>query len=230
MSNTTIMEPGNYNMQLNGLDNLSPGTYSAMLILQTTFGEQYELPFRVTISSNAPAVPVLQSVANGSQLGWNQMPFVFTWQPVNNATGYVFQLSADMNFSTITEQQSVISNSYTLGFNLPLGNYYWRVRASNECGLSPWSEVFNFQSVVSRVETPATPEFGIFPNPVRDNLSVQLYHEGRFAFVITDISGRVVTTFQTEPGKKSYSFNLEHLPAGVYLIIGKNTSRKFIKE
>ncbi|MBE3143996.1 MAG: hypothetical protein IMZ61_08755 [Planctomycetes bacterium] len=66
----------------------------------------------------------------------------FDWGDVNEATGYVIQISTRSSFSTYLVKTSVASSSYSK--NLSKGKkYYWRVYAKGTYS-SKWSEVRNF--------------------------------------------------------------------------------------
>ena len=63
--------------------------------------------------------------------------FTVTWSSVGAATGYTLQRSTNASFSgakTVYEGSSTIYNER----NLPIGKYFYRVRAKNNYGNSPW--------------------------------------------------------------------------------------------
>lgn len=64
----------------------------------------------------------------------------WVWSPVNGATNYRVDISTDVNFGSFVSgwQDNSIGNTQTVTLNsLPPGtNYYLRVRAENNCGLS----------------------------------------------------------------------------------------------
>ncbi|MDL2243130.1 T9SS type A sorting domain-containing protein, partial [Bacteroidales bacterium OttesenSCG-928-K03] len=67
----------------------------------------------------------------------------------------------------------------------------------------------------------------IFPNPTSGQLTVVIpeNQQSKFNYIqITDLQGRKV--FQTN----DTSFNIEHLPSGMYIIKVNNLSTKIVKE
>ena len=81
----------------------------------------------------------------------------FSWEAATNATSYQFQLSRKSDFSsTILNIQGLVSTSYTpvtdlLGFS----EYFWRVRAGNDCGFGPWTGAFKFETELCLTTTSA---------------------------------------------------------------------------
>lgn len=97
-----------------------------------------EWTFRTRLSR-----PILRSPANNSQ---NQPTSLETlWTAVNNIDNYLLQVARDIDFNDlIFSQDDVTQNSYLFTELEPNTQYYWRVRASNEDGLSLWSETWTF--------------------------------------------------------------------------------------
>lgn len=84
-----------------------------------------------------PGVPTLGIPVDGTTI--TTFPYQFNWGSVSGATSYTFQLDADQNFSApITVDQTVTTTSYTVS-NLPVGTYYWRVKANNSAGSSAFA-------------------------------------------------------------------------------------------
>jgi|GEM_PF-1823565 len=83
-----------------------------------------------------PSVPTLGAPADGTTI---TLPYTFNWNAVLGATSYTFQLDTDQNFSApITIDQTVTTASYTV-LNLPVGTYYWHVKANNSAGSSAYT-------------------------------------------------------------------------------------------
>ncbi|MDL2262490.1 T9SS type A sorting domain-containing protein [Bacteroidales bacterium OttesenSCG-928-I21] len=86
--------------------------------------------------------PVLVSPENNST-GINWENPVLTWDPIDNVTGYRYQISTDASFNNI-ERVGTVSLTF-VSLNLtPSTTYYWRVQGFNEAGYSVWSGVWNF--------------------------------------------------------------------------------------
>ena len=95
-------------------------------------------------TSLAPSVaPVLISPLNNSI----DLPLSNTlaWEQIQNATGYNLEVSLNPYFTQLVASLDNYANtSFEVeGLNYST-TYYWRVRAYNEGGASPWSLVFQF--------------------------------------------------------------------------------------
>ncbi|MEI6276122.1 MAG: choice-of-anchor D domain-containing protein [Prolixibacteraceae bacterium] len=85
-----------------------------------------------------PAIPVLNSPANGATL-YSESVNNFTWNAVANATGYQIQ------FDTETPV-SVTGTTFSRNFDTS-GNHTWKVLATNAAGNSDWSAPRTFTMV-----------------------------------------------------------------------------------
>ncbi len=95
-------------------------------------------------TSLAPSVaPVLISPLNNA----TNLPLANTlvWEQIQNSTGYNLEVSLNPYFTQlVTNQDNLTNTSFEIsGLNYST-SYYWRVRAYNEGGASPWSAVFSF--------------------------------------------------------------------------------------
>src|SRR5690606_32222045 len=71
-----------------------------------------------------------------------------SWTATAQATSYRVQVASDAGFSTIVVDTTVTGTSYTLSTDLLNGTfYYWRVIASNGCGVGTPSTVFQFRTL-----------------------------------------------------------------------------------
>ena len=60
-------------------------------------------------------------------------------------TSHHVQVSAESSFSTPLVNESGLSTpAYGITTSLSKGTYYWRAQVSNEDGISPWSETWQF--------------------------------------------------------------------------------------
>lgn len=84
-----------------------------------------------------------------------QVSLTARWRRAGGATSYHVQLSRDAQFTTLTLNDSTLTDT-TTQFTAMTNNvqYFWRVRAKNAQGVSGWSDIWNFRTV--RVP-PATP-------------------------------------------------------------------------
>ena len=81
------------------------------------------------------AGPLLRSPANGEVV--DHIP-VLQWYRINGVPSYDVQVSANSGFSNLLINTSTVSSAYVPPIQLPTGQIYWRVRASNT-GDSGWT-------------------------------------------------------------------------------------------
>jgi hypothetical protein len=94
-----------------------------------------------------------------------------SWQPLNGATGYQWQLDDDGDFASLPAgfKGNTSTSSVSLPALEPDTRYYWRVRACQPL-LSPWSQVWSFTtSAIPSMAAPVleSPEDGAVAVPLR---------------------------------------------------------------
>lgn len=92
-----------------------------------------------------PASPAAMSPTDGAQ----DYPLVaqLSWTD-QNALSYEYQLAQDPAFALLLASGTTEATSYNHGALLDgQTTYYWRVRATNECGNSEWSAAFTFTTL-----------------------------------------------------------------------------------
>ncbi|MEM7208019.1 MAG: FecR domain-containing protein [Pseudomonadota bacterium] len=112
-------------------------------------GSASEHNFKV---AELPATPILRSPEDNSlQLGEN---LSFDWEKTNLGGTYIYQISADRNFSSVIHsEERKNSDSLVLPISLDPDTYYWRVAARDEYSISSdWSEVLSFTVVIQPVK------------------------------------------------------------------------------
>lgn len=65
----------------------------------------------------------------------------FDWGDVTDATRYKIQVSKTLEFDSLIVNVLLNNSEYVPSFDLPVRTLYWRVKARNDDGSSPWSEV-----------------------------------------------------------------------------------------
>ncbi len=93
-----------------------------------------------------------------------------------------------------------------------------------------WLSLHNNYYLYSKIEKEEEKlDFSIFPNPVRENLTISSKNSIIGECTIFDISGRQV--IQISPQKTTCSFDISELKTGVYfLTINGNSVQKFVKQ
>ncbi len=120
----------------------------------------------------APAEPMLVSPSDGAL---NQPTTVaFVWDSASRADAYHFQLSSDPSFATTVIDDSAITGTSRIVTSLANSTtYYWRVRSRNAAGVSSWSAVWRFTTIVALPAAPAlaAPSDGATNQPTSLSLS-----------------------------------------------------------
>jgi hypothetical protein len=107
--------------------------------------------FKTIIST--PNTPIL-IIPSGNSTNISVSP-VLSWSAVSGASTYHLQVSTSMNFTTfVYDDSNFTSTSKTITGLLNSTSYYWRVNAKNEGGVSPWSAVWSFTTIISAPNVP----------------------------------------------------------------------------
>lgn len=179
-------------------------------------------------TSPVPAAPTLNSPQNGEE---DVSPVTeLSWSESVKADNYHLQLSTSSSFSDplVSETVSAPNTSYQISDSLDhLTTYYWRVRASNDDGTSPYSATFNFQTVI------APPEIVSTESPLDSEFQVSVAPElswessARAARYIIQISTKPdfsSTVTSTETGSTTFtpSEELEYATAYYWRVRAEN--------
>jgi uncharacterized lipoprotein YddW (UPF0748 family) len=146
------------------------------------------------------------------------------------APSYRVQLARSADFSVIIMDSSSLSDTAIAAPPLQYFTvYFWRVRASNAAGSSPWSAGFKFRTVqVSGVDpVPDVPStFGLdqnYPNPFNPLtvIGYQVPAAGRVTITVYDVLGQAVDRLvdDVEPaGRHTVPWNGSNRASGVYIV------------
>ncbi len=145
-----------------------------------------------------------------------------SWLEVTNAEAYIVQIATDDTFNNIVEEDKnlfvLFKNIYNLNYST---KYYWRVKAWNETGEGPWSEVYSFTTapfVSVQDELIEKYQLSVYPNPATEILRFDLNLDvpSNIQIVMMDISGKeVIRTTRNSSG--NIELNVSNLPAGSYI-------------
>jgi len=116
-----------------------------------------------------------QPVATGPDHLARHVPVnaVLRWRGTERAAAYTLQVSARPDFQfLLVNVQDINQTTYTLSGLRNQTTYYWRVRAMNTGGLSPWSDARQFTTIVAAPDRPETalPARFAVDQPVRPRL------------------------------------------------------------
>jgi subtilisin family serine protease len=98
------------------------------------------------------SAPTLVSPANNAT--GQSTSLTLDWTNVPGATGYVVQVSLNGDFSSFVVNQSTASSEYAVSGLNTNTQYYWRVKATNDDDISPWSSVRNFTTLIPTLSAP----------------------------------------------------------------------------
>lgn len=151
----------------------------------------------------------------------NQVPLLadFSWEPSPRASEYTIEISRNRIFSILPVTGSVTEAQFRNTIPLePAQVYFWRIRASNIGGMSEWSDIFTFTSVVDETKINDN-----FPNPFNTvtNLRYQLSGQSNVLIDLYDVSGRRVAVLvdgEQSPGVYIESLQAYPFASGTYLL------------
>ncbi|MBN1982966.1 MAG: fibronectin type III domain-containing protein [Chitinivibrionales bacterium] len=91
-----------------------------------------------------------------------------SWQASEKATVYNLQVSRSSNFiTTVVEKTGITELNYPLTKLLNGAKYYWRVNATNNGGISAWSETWSFTTVLA---LPLAPQLSLPANGAKNQV------------------------------------------------------------
>jgi hypothetical protein len=175
-----------------------------------------------------PQMPMLVSPNNAS--GAEPVSVVLKWRSIVSAKAYHVQVSDDTPFNVMMFEDSTSTDTLLAISPLRLGTkYYWRVRAINDGGKSPFTEIWNFKTAtalgVQRENGNIPTAFALlqnYPNPFNPltTISFAVKEESEVLVVVYDVLGRIVTTLVNEnlsAGNYRAQWNGNRYSSGVYL-------------
>ena len=213
------------------LSNLSYGTQYFWQVRAFHSGDTsaWSLPWSFTTLYQLTTAPNLISPTNNI-INIPAAGASLQWSSVNNATTYEYQYDTDVTL-TNPVSNSISSLNDLTGALLQNTIYYWRVRAGNSLGFSPWSATWSFTTeVVNGIDNQIkTNSFQVNPNPSNGVFNVAtLSNLGTIE--IYNIIGKQV--YASEIKFLITTIDLSSEPAGLYFlrcsIDGKIKTEKLI--
>ncbi len=148
-----VIPSGTSTLQLSATNATAPG--DRIITVRGTSGAIVK--DRAVILDVATAVapaPTLTAPANAA-VGVATQP-TFTWTAAAQAQGYVVEASTSSGFGTLLFTQVAVGTSLVSPVTLPASTQiFWRVRATNQCGVGQNSTVFSFTTAAEFCRTPA---------------------------------------------------------------------------
>ena len=143
----------------------------------------------LSITSSNPDSPQPSSPANEG-IGVPLFP-LFTWVDNSQIHKFTFELALDQDFNNIvTIADDLTESFYQANASLESNvTYYWRVKGSNSCGDSEYSETFSFTTLIinyftfTSTDVPKTIN-ALIPNTIESTLEIDIEND----MVITDVN------------------------------------------
>ncbi|MFM7769426.1 MAG: choice-of-anchor B family protein, partial [Bacteroidota bacterium] len=221
LTSSTVTGTGSYTFILSNMNNVAPGIYNAHLVLTTTFGEAYEIPFHVEVGSNISAV---QTVANPTAAVVQETgaDYIFTWDAIANATGYVFELTVDdPTFTNILYTSNTVSNQINLPANFAFETgktYYWRVYGVNACSSSIPSSGLSFNWLPIGINELTNTTVSIYPNPADQEIFISSSDNLKKQLLILDSQGRIIMNTFSTLGSFTTRIDVSTFSSGIYVV------------
>lgn len=174
----------------------------------------------------APEDPPLLSTPMNDETGL-ETHVRFRWETVERARTYQIQVARDENFveGELVNNTTNIRRTYYDFYDYEYSTEYkWRVRAFNEAGSGPWSDIWTFTTgeYVSVQDETASDYLGtVYPNPFGQAATIEIAMpknaEGELA--IYDAVGSKISVIYSgtfAQGANRFEIDSAELPAGVY--------------
>jgi photosystem II stability/assembly factor-like uncharacterized protein len=175
-----------------------------------------------------PASPTLVAPENNSYVS-NLYP-LFDWDSVASANSFRIEVSADSTFATtVIDTSGLTLTKYRVITGVLQNNikYYWRINASNSYVTSSWSQIWNFQTLITNtgnIGSEAPKVFKLYdnyPNPFNPvtNIKFDIPVNGNVKLKIYDIMGREVANLLNmymKAGTYECQWNAIYYSSGTY--------------
>jgi PKD repeat protein len=193
----------------------APGLYTIKLKATNTIGSDSLIKVSyISVSSSTVQVPGPQFAASVTNTTANA-PVQLTDQSSNTPTFWKWTISP-ATYSFVSPSTSSYQNP-KVKFNAT-GLYTIKLKVTNAAGVDSLTKVdyINIDGAVSLSELTATSaSFFVFPNPVKDEVTVELSDNSDFTGIkLYDMYGKVIRANTTQDKK----MNMQGLPQGIYFI------------
>ncbi|MFP4470578.1 MAG: T9SS type A sorting domain-containing protein [Bacteroidales bacterium] len=153
----------------------------------------------------------------------------FTWEQILGTTEYMINYSQTEDFQEGTvdyiEAADTIVPLYNVLEILESGTmYYWRIKAISEVDTSDFSEVRSFTTIGAEGigEYFGQAKVSLFPNPAKDEISIELNTSENAAveFSLIDLTGQTILNrnLNFSAGQNKHRIRLNNLSNGIYMV------------
>ena len=155
-----VTPPGTSVLTISGTDQAAPGSYALQITGTGDPGDTDTRTAQLNLSTGLPSVPPLTLPADGA-VDVAVSP-TLSWSASDQASSYTVEVATDSGFTNVVRSAADLRmTSYQVTPALdPDTAYFWRVRASNGCGLADATSAFQFHTanVVCRSPALAIPD------------------------------------------------------------------------
>ncbi len=163
----------------------------------------------------APVAPILAAPTSGAV---NQpISLSLNWGAVTGAASYSLMVSTAANFATTVSSQAGLTGVTAPVAGLANGTaYYWEVNAANIGGMSMWSAVWNFTTIVAAPAMPslASPASGAIDEPVSLSLNWGTVPGATSYALMVSTAANFATTIASQTGLTNGTATVSGLASG----------------
>jgi len=229
-SNGTILKTNdggnNWTTQTSGTSNLLTKVFFTDVNTGYITGYNGTL-LKTTNGGLSSLIPTLISPPNWSN-GISLTP-TLQWSSITGVIHYNVQVSRVSNFAYLVDSAVVTNNQYTIpsGKLTDTTTYFWRVNATDSTGTGPWSEIWNFSTLVTGINIISSkiPEdfklFQNFPNPFnpKTNIKFDIPKSSYVKIIVYDNLGKVIEELvdkKLSAGSYEANWNASSYSSGIY--------------
>ena len=211
-----------------------------MCTVADQFNNYYYKDSALSVFLNKPVAPTLLLPLDNS-VNALQNPY-FLWDSNFYAASYQIQVSTDSLFGVINYDTIVANTPFVIRLGVLSLNtkYFWRVKAFNSIGQSPWSTVFKFRVRPTGIinissEIPSEDKlFNNYPNPFNSQTKIkfQIKKAGIIRIRVYDVSGKEVAEILNKSlnaGIYEVNWNSGYLASGVYFFFLESDNFRDVK-
>ncbi len=156
-SPTSLNADGNFTLTVSNLSGATTGNYT--ITVTGTGVVTNTIDVNLAIESGIPTMPGLTSPADG--LTDTALSVDLVWGTVTDAATYTVQTATDAGFTANLTSDVVTSTTFTTPLLNASTQYFWRVKSTNSCGESSYSEARNFTTAALTCTTENSTENNI---------------------------------------------------------------------
>ncbi len=167
---------------------------------------------------------------------------ILSWDPIENATYYIVEVSRFSNFSFAEFKTTTSETSFILDSELILGlTYYWRVKASNPSYVcSDFMPTNSFAYIEAPLSTNndlnVVNAVNIHPNPVTAfsnlTLTIDAVESSDLSISLVSITGQTLwmDNIRTTTGSQQFNLPLTTINAGLYYVVLANENGRRVEK